>query len=164
MRFHTRLRRVLTLVDLLAPLRHGMSVEELSNDLQSKIGIRICRRSVHRDIALLLDLGIAERISRGRFRLNRLSDSLQQAAYLMEPSQECSPHTWDYDHEEEENDEGDSLWDVYVVDLSDNQTHCVRRMVEKDLAVEAQATWNVKQNNAVVVIWPSWAKFNPFAL
>ncbi len=64
MRFHTRLRRVLTLVDLLAPLRHGMSVEELSNDLQSKVGIRICRRSVHRDIALLLIGNRRENLSR----------------------------------------------------------------------------------------------------
>ncbi len=90
-----QLRRVLVLIDLLAPLRVGRTRKEIKEDLQFRLGESICERTLYRDLLLLESLGtlIVEysggpkpnQFGKKIYRLNqRLSASLQCAAIGME--------------------------------------------------------------------------------
>jgi hypothetical protein len=89
-----QVRRVLELIDLMAPLRCYRATGEIAETLRNRLGESFCDRTVYRDLRLLVDMGLAEVSylpSAGRgvdgpaFRLNlRASESLQLAAIKVE--------------------------------------------------------------------------------
>jgi len=54
--------RILILVELLAPLRRGARVHELTQDVAEILGRQYSDRTIERDLTLLHELGIAERV------------------------------------------------------------------------------------------------------
>lgn len=55
-----QLERVLLLIELLAPLRCGARLPELTDDLNDTLGTEYCERTVRRDLAALERLGLVE--------------------------------------------------------------------------------------------------------
>ena len=54
--------RILILIELLAPLRRGARVHELTQDVAEILGRQYSDRTIERDLTLLHELGIAERV------------------------------------------------------------------------------------------------------
>lgn len=74
-RLHNQLHRVLLVAELLAPLRVGATLDELSRDASSLSGVPVCERTIRRDCKILEGLGIVEHVHgngshhiRGRWR------------------------------------------------------------------------------------------------
>ncbi|MGN6137236.1 MAG: hypothetical protein ACTHOU_22345, partial [Aureliella sp.] len=83
-RSHEHLRRILCLVDAMAPLRFPHSLDEIRHLVIDRTAIVVCRRTVLRDLQLLESLGLASASTtdgRQRWRLDlRGSEGLQCAA------------------------------------------------------------------------------------
>lgn len=54
-----QLQRVLTIIELLSPLREGATAKELTNCLQEDGG-QFCKRTIRRDLDALEELGLIE--------------------------------------------------------------------------------------------------------
>lgn len=85
-------RRILILIDLMAPIHRELTVNEIKELLDTKD--RVCKRSIEKYLYLLLSLNIVSR-SQGEgnstrttkptmWKLTKESESLQQATILME--------------------------------------------------------------------------------
>ena len=59
-RNHENLRRILTLIDIMAPMRYGERAGELHNLLKQRLGMPVSRIAVYRDLWLLESMGLAE--------------------------------------------------------------------------------------------------------
>jgi predicted DNA-binding transcriptional regulator YafY len=89
-----QVRRVLELIDSLAPLRCHRTTAEIAEIMRERLGESFCNRTIYRDLRLLVDMGLAEinylpptsgSFDRAAFRLNlRPSESLQMAAIKAE--------------------------------------------------------------------------------
>ncbi len=54
-----QLQRVLTIIELLVPLRNGATADELADELHEEFG-KFCRRTISRDLQTLELLGLVE--------------------------------------------------------------------------------------------------------
>lgn len=89
-----QLRRILALIDTMAPMRRFRSIEDIAHILRDRMGESFCDRTVRRDMDLLVEMGLAEcefvTVPRGgplasTYRLNlRQSEVLQTAAIKQE--------------------------------------------------------------------------------
>ncbi len=89
-----QMRRLLALVDVLAPMRRFQMPEVIAQMLRERLMEDFCDRTVTRDLALLAELGLVETdrlpsrsstFFRTAYRLNlRSSESLQAAAIKCE--------------------------------------------------------------------------------
>lgn len=55
-----QLRRVLLIVELLAPLRYGATISQICEDVSAELG-EVCQRTIERDLRCLRTLGIVKR-------------------------------------------------------------------------------------------------------
>lgn len=58
-RTQNQLRRLLVLVDVMAPMRRFKSVDDVQSMIEPK-GFKVCKRTVQRDLDLLASLGFIE--------------------------------------------------------------------------------------------------------
>lgn len=56
-----QLERVLVIIELLSPLRHGATLGEIVSDVRDTIGDDYCERTIIRDLKALKLLGVVER-------------------------------------------------------------------------------------------------------
>lgn len=78
-----QIRRVLLLVDTLAPYRYWHTIPEIADAIRDRGGEKVSERTINRDLRLLESLGLAESRGSGQpsWRLNlRESESVQAAA------------------------------------------------------------------------------------
>lgn len=73
-----QLRRLLLVIELLAPLRRGATVAELQRDISEDIG-PVCSRTIRRDLESLELLGLIERARPARWRW--VAESIRAAIY-----------------------------------------------------------------------------------
>ena len=64
-RMQSQLERTLLIIELLAPLRHGATVDEIVEDVGGILGVKYVERTIRRDLSTLKRLGIVEHGSRG---------------------------------------------------------------------------------------------------
>lgn len=62
MRAQDKVRRILTLIDALAPLRLPFTIQDAKHHLKEKSGdrIKVCDRTIKRDLELLVSMNFAE--------------------------------------------------------------------------------------------------------
>lgn len=62
MRAQDKVRRILTLIDVLAPLRLPFTLQDAKHHLEEKSGdrIKVCDRTIQRDLELLVSMNFAE--------------------------------------------------------------------------------------------------------
>ncbi len=48
-------------------------------------------------------------------------------------------------------------WQIYLVDVAGGVTHLLAKDMEKVVASQFFMSWKARKNQAVVVMWPSWA-------
>ena len=91
-RRYRQLRRVLLLVDLLAPLRFGASIPALARDYREFSGDPVCERTIRRDLAALLEIGMVEESKPGVFRW---SDRQAVAKAIRTEAEKRAARLWD---------------------------------------------------------------------
>ena len=60
---YRQFERLLLLMELLAPLRRGASIDELLADVRDMTGTPYCQRTVYRDLRFLCHVGLVERVA-----------------------------------------------------------------------------------------------------
>ena len=57
--------RLLLIMELIAPLRRGASIDELLADVRDMTGTPYCHRTIYRDLQFLDRIGLVERVATG---------------------------------------------------------------------------------------------------
>jgi hypothetical protein len=60
--------RMLVLIGLLSPLRHGATLSELTADVSLENG-QVCERTIRRDLQILVDLGLVTAVTGEYYRI-----------------------------------------------------------------------------------------------
>lgn len=98
-RSQEQLRRMLLLIDQLAPMRSFKTVHEINRMTVDRVGIDVCYRTTQRDLTLLESLGFVETISQPAaygsvtilYRLNlRTTVGVQSAAMFLADCSEAA--------------------------------------------------------------------------
>lgn len=50
-------KRILLIIDVLAPIRHGIALTEITERINDACGLRVSTRTVHRDLMALKEIG-----------------------------------------------------------------------------------------------------------
>lgn len=95
-RAQAKVRRILLLIDVLAPLRHWQTTDDVHAKIVERSGQAMCVRTTQRDLELLASMGLVDqtrgaRFDKGCLRWRLLIDrswSLQRAALVLYPESE----------------------------------------------------------------------------
>ena len=147
-----QLRRVLALIDLMAPLRRAHSTHELHGLLNEKTGSQWHFRTVTRDLVMLADQGLVDRETRADFapcstRTAMWKLNLQPS----EPAQEAAIKVLDAEH-----DPNGSQWNCILHNCETGDCKVVCRGLTKYEALLRVRYWKVRKTNCVLVPWPEW--------
>lgn len=158
-RRYEQLRRVMGLVDLLAPAMRPQSTHEIQHAYNDRFGTTWHWRTIRRDLAFLEESGLVDmelrhdfadsRTATACWKLNlQRSETAQETAMAVVDSHAALAMI--------PADELQTGWDVFIIDTQTGEVWQVWTGLTKAEVLSRWKLWKERKTQCVLVAWPQW--------